>query len=192
MRLRQIYKVPRAFGSGTAGCVSSQGSESNNRYCLITMSSSEVTGAASGAYSGTPSGSGPCPPLESVITVVVCPATCRPREKHPVPLSPHRRAAQASPSCMFPGRDSEQASGHCLERLAVAAAGWVGSQGSESNRWCSVTMSFSAVSSEVVGAASGSCSETSSGSGPHPPLESEITVVVCHHLQTTQEVPHAT
>ena len=37
------------------------------------MPSSEVTGNASGACSGTPSGSGPCPPLESVITVVVCP-----------------------------------------------------------------------------------------------------------------------
>ena len=28
---RQFYKMPRAFGSGTAGCVSSWGSESNDR-----------------------------------------------------------------------------------------------------------------------------------------------------------------
>ena len=43
----------------------------------------------------------------------------------------------------------------------------------------------------VIGATSGACSWTSSGGGPHPPLESVITVVVSrHHLQTMQEAPH--
>ena len=32
---------------------------------------------------------------------------------------------------------------------------------------------------EVIGATSGACSWTSSGGGPHPPLESKITAVVC-------------
>ena len=35
---------------------------------------------------------------------------------------------------------------------------------------------------EVNGAASGVCSWTSSGSKPLPPLEPEITAVVCPHL----------
>ena len=76
----------------------------------------------------------------------------------------------------------------------MAAAGPVCSQGSKgSNRWCSITMSFSVVPSEVVWAASGFCSGISSGGGLCPPLESEITVVVCpSHLQTTQEAPHPT
>ena len=42
-------------------------------------------------------------------------------------------AAPAVPSCMVLGRDSDQMSGPHPERLAVAVAGWVCSQGSESN-----------------------------------------------------------
>ena len=81
--------------------------------------------------------------------------------------------------------DSDQTSGHCPECLAVAAAGQVCSQGSESNiRWCSAIVSFSVTPSEVVGAASDFCLDIPSGDGPCPPLESEITVVICsHHLQ---------
>ena len=103
-------------------------------------------------------------------------------------------AVPAAPSCRVLGRDSDQASWCCPECWAVAAVGQVCSQVSKSNnRWCSVTMSFSVVPSEVVGAASGSCSGIPSGSGPCPPLESEITVVVCpHHLQAMQEAPHVT
>ena len=89
----------------------------------------EVIGAASGACSGTPSGSGPCPPLESVITGGL-----------PLPPVDHARstlshlaltghAAPAAPSCRFLGRDSDQAFGHFPEYLAVAAAGWVCSWG---------------------------------------------------------------
>ena len=72
-----------------------------------------------------------------------------------------------------------------------AAAGQVCSQGSKGNsRWCSVTVSFSVVPSEVVGAASDFCSGISTGSGSHPPLESEITAVISPcHLQTTGEAP---
>lgn len=47
------------LGGAKAGCVSSQGSESNNSLCLIAVPSSEVIGTAGGACSGTPIGSGP-------------------------------------------------------------------------------------------------------------------------------------
>ena len=53
-----------------SGHVSSH--ESYNSLCSIEMPSSEVTGATSGVCSANPNGSGPCLPLESVITVVVC------------------------------------------------------------------------------------------------------------------------
>ena len=106
-------------------------------------------------------------------------------------LAPIGGACQAAPSCRFLGRDSGQASGHCPECVAVAASGWVCSHGSESNnRWCSVTVSFFVVPSEVVGAASDFCSGISSDSGPCSPLESEITAAVYpHHLHTMQEAP---
>ena len=45
-------------------------------------------------------------------------------------------AAPAAPSCRVLGRDSDQVSGRCPECLAVAAAGRVCSQGSESNSIC--------------------------------------------------------
>ena len=95
-------------------------------------------------------------------------------------------------SYRFLGKDSDQVSGHCPQPLVVAAAGWMCSQGSQSNiRWYSVAMSSSVLPSEVVGAASGSCSGIYSGGGPCTPLESEITAVVFpYHLQTTQEAPH--
>ena len=66
----------------------------------------------------------------------------------------------------------------------MAEAGYLSSQGSErNNRQCSVTTPSSVVPSEVTGEANGACSWTPSGGGPHPPLESETTAVVCtHHL----------
>ena len=73
MSLGRLTRCPEHLAVSVAGCVSSQGSESNNRSCSIAMPSSEVIRAASDACLGTPSGSGPCPPLESVKTVVVCP-----------------------------------------------------------------------------------------------------------------------
>ena len=82
-------------------------------------------------------------------------------------LAPRGATASASPSCRVLGRDSDQASGHCPEHLAVATAAQVYSQGSESNnRWCCVTV-FSVEPSEVVGSAGGSCSGIPSGGGPH-------------------------
>ena len=48
----------------------------------------------------------------------------------------------------------------CSERGKVC-----GSQGSENNRWCSVTVPSSVVPSEVIGASSGVCSQTPSGGG---------------------------
>ena len=109
-------------------------------------------------------------------------------------LAPTGGDAQAAPSCRFLGRDSDQVSGHCPACLAVAAAGWMCSQGSESNnRWCSITASSSVVPPEVAGAASGSCSGIPSGGGQYPPLESEITVVACPcNMQTMQEAPRPT
>ena len=91
MSSRQICKGTEHLAVATAECVSSQGSKSNNSLCLIAVPSSEVIGNEGGACSGTPNGSGPRPPLELVITAVVCPATCRPCMKHPVSLSPRRR-----------------------------------------------------------------------------------------------------
>ena len=151
-----------------------------------------MNGAASAVCSRTPTGgellptSGardncsdlPLPPVDHARSTSSC-------------LAPTGGAAQAAPSCRFLGRDSDQASGHCPECLAVAAAGRVCSQGSESNnRWCSIAMSFSVVPSEMVEAASYFCSGIPSGSGLFPPLESEITTAVCpHHLQTMQEAP---
>ena len=66
--------------------VNSQSSESKNRQCLVTMTSvvpSEMIRATSGSR--------PCPPLESEVTMVVCLTTVDAGKKHPVPLSPHRR-----------------------------------------------------------------------------------------------------
>ena len=99
-------------------------------------------------------------------------------------LDPTGGAAKAAPSCRFLVRDSDQASGHFPEHLAVAVVGQVCSHESESNnRWCSVTVPSSVVPSDVVGASSGACSGTPSGSRPHPPLDSEITAVVFpYHL----------
>ena len=114
----------------------------------------EVSGAASGVCSQTSSDGEPLPHLEPEITVVVCPDHARSTSSC---LAPTGGAAQAAPSCRFLGRDSDQASGHCPECVAVVAEGQVCSQGSESNRWFSITMS-SVVPSEVVGAASDFCS----------------------------------
>ena len=71
--LGRFTSCPEYLAVAAAGCVSSQTSENNNSKFSIAMPSSEVIGATSGACSGTPSGSGPCPPLESVIPQVLCP-----------------------------------------------------------------------------------------------------------------------
>lgn len=50
-------------------------------------------------------------------------------------------AVLATSSCRVLGRDSDQASGHCPECLAVAAAVWVCSQEGDSNNvWCLVAV----------------------------------------------------
>ena len=148
------------------------------------MPSSEVIGTASGACSGTPSGSGPCPRLESAITVVVCLRDRRPCKKHPSHLAHIGGAVQVAPSGRVLGSDSDQVCGHCLARSAVAPTGLVCSQGWESNnRWCSVTLPSSVVPLRWLGATGGACSWTPSGGRPHPPLDSEILVVFCPHHQ---------
>ena len=62
--------------------------------------------------------------------------------------------------------------------VAVAVAGHSVPGGMSKNGYHLVAVCSSAVPSEVIGAASDFCSDIPSGSGPHSPLESEITVVV--------------
>ena len=97
--------------------------------------------------------------------------------------------AQDALICRFLGRDSDQASGHFPEHLALAIAGQMCFWGSESNiRWCSIVMSFTVLPYEDFGAACDFC--ISSGSWPCPPLESGTTAVVCScHLQAMQKAP---
>ena len=89
-------------------------------------------------------------------------------------LAPKGGAAPAAPSCRFLGRDNDQATGHCPENLAVEAAGWVCSQGSESKQHmvlsCSALLFL--VTPEVTGATGGTHSQVPSGGKPHLPLAS--------------------
>ena len=88
-------------------------------------------------------------------------------------------SAQAAPSCSVLESDSDQMCGQWLEHLAVAARGVMCSQGCKcNNRWCSVIITSSVVSSEVIGATCGACSWTLSGGSACPPPESAITLVV--------------
>ena len=95
----------------------------------------EVIGAVIGACSPMPCDARPRPPLESEITVVVCPHHLQTTQESTLSHLAHAGgAAQAVPSCGVLRNDRDQACGRCPERLAVAApAGRVCSQGSESN-----------------------------------------------------------
>ena len=109
----------------------------------------------------------PMPPVEHARNTMSC-------------LAHAGGAAQFAPSCRVLGRDSDQAFGHCLEHLAVAAAGWVCSQGSESNNgWCLVAVSSFLLTSEVTGATDGACSHTPRSGRSCLPLVSEMTAAVC-------------
>ena len=73
----------------------------------------------------------------------------------------------------------------CQEPLAVAAAGRVCPQGSESsNEWCLVPVFSSVMTPEVIRAAGGSFSWIPSG-GSHPPLGSEL----AHWFSHTRRAP---
>ena len=89
----------------------------------------------------------PLPPVEHVRSTLSC-------------LALTGGTAKAAPSCRFLGRDSDQESGDFPEHLAVAAAGWVCSQGSESNNgWCFVAVpSFILPTPEVTGVTGGALS----------------------------------
>lgn len=54
-----VHRLWDVLAIAAAGCVSSQGSESNNNLCLIAILSSEGIGATGGSCSGTPIGSRP-------------------------------------------------------------------------------------------------------------------------------------
>ena len=106
-------------------------------------------------------------------------------------------AAPVVPSCKVLGRDSDQVSVGHPEGLAVAAAGWVCSQGSESNSiWCLVAMPsfFSFLETpEVTRVADEAHSQAPSGGKPCLPLASEMTAAVCpYHLWIMQEAPRCT
>ena len=68
-----MWALPRVFGSaGVLSGVREQQQVVFNHNALLCGTLEEI-GSASGACSLTPSGGGPCPPLELEITVVVCP-----------------------------------------------------------------------------------------------------------------------
>ena len=75
--------------------------------------------------------------------MVVCPCHLQTMQDDEISGLAHiGAAAPAAPSCRVLGKDSGQASEHCPEDLAVAAAGRVSSQGGESNDvWCLVAVS---------------------------------------------------
>ena len=88
-------------------------------------------------------------------------------------------AVLATSSCRVLGRDSDQASGHCPEFWAVADAGQVCSQGSESNdMWCLFEVLFFLLTPEVTGAAGGAYLHAPSDGRPCLLLASEMTAVV--------------
>ena len=134
---------PEHVAVAAVGQVCSQGSKINNRWYSVVMSSSvvssEVTGAASSACSGTPSGGGQCPSLVRDNCGCFPPPPVDYARSTPFHLAHTRGAAKAAPSCKVLGRDCDLASVHSPGHLAVAAAGWVCSQGSENNnRWFSI------------------------------------------------------
>ena len=175
---QQGWCVPRGTRAPTGGV----------RQNALLSGSLEVTGAARGVSSRTPSGGKALPPLEPEITSDLAPSPADHARSTWSCLGPTGDAAQAAPSCTFLGKDSDQAYGHCPECLAVAATGQVFSQRSESNIRCFyLAVSFSVVPSEVVRGASDFCSGIPSGSGPCPPLESEMSVVICPHSLQTME-----
>ena len=97
----------------------------------------------------------------------------------PSPLSHTGGATPAAPSCRVLGRDSDQASGHCPDFWAVADAGQVCSQGSESNdMWCLFEVLFFLLTPEVTGAAGGAYLHAPSDGKPCLLLASEMTAVV--------------
>ena len=80
------------LAEAVAGCVSSQGSESNSG-CFsgiipFSVVPSEVIGATNDFYSQTPSHGMPCPSLESEITAVVYPQHLETAQEAPYPLYP--------------------------------------------------------------------------------------------------------
>ena len=86
-------------------------------------------------------------------------------------------AAAVAPHCRVLGRDSDQVSGHHPEHLAVAGAGWVCSQGNESNSVCCLVYNvlfFSFLPTpEVAGVTGEAHSQAPSGGKPRLPLGSE-------------------
>ena len=99
-----------------SGHVHSQGSESNNGWCLVSVPSvlmPEITGAAGGACSKNPRGGRPCSPLESEMSVVVYAHTrgalrsVAHTRGCPVALSPHmRQLAGCSPCQRCPATEN--------------------------------------------------------------------------------------
>ena len=132
-----MWVPPGMFGSGNSRVGVFPGVREHHLvvFChsALLCGALEVNGAASDFCSGISNGSGPCLPLESGI----CGGLSLPPADHARSTLSHLAltggTAPVASSCRVLGRDSDQVPGHHPEHLAVAAAGWVCSQGSESN-----------------------------------------------------------
>ena len=170
---------PENLAVAAAGCVSSQGCENINSLCLIAVSSSEMIGMSGGACSGIPSGSGPWPSSFSGNCVGLHPPPVDHAWGDLSVLAHIGGAAQAAPSCRILGSARDLAYGYCPEHSVVAAAGPVCSQGCKRTKSWFSHNAFLCDALEVNGAAVGACSPTPNGVSSLPPLELEITLVVC-------------
>ena len=95
---------------------------------------------------GPPSGHRPRPPLESVITVVVCPYHLQTSREASFLTEPTQEVLHRLLLVAESWEVTDQVCGFCLECSVVAATVPVCFQGFESNnRWCSVTMPSSVV-----------------------------------------------
>ena len=82
--------VPRAFGSDNSRACAFRGVRAMSGTHLSSVVTPEVTGAVGSAYSRTPSGGGPLPPLEFEMPVAVCPLpTISHARGAPPPEGPH-------------------------------------------------------------------------------------------------------
>lgn len=94
----------------------------------------------------------------------------------------HRKVVQAAPNyrALGSGNDSQAGVSSAQSIWQWQQHGVFFSHGNESNNGsCSVAVHSSMLNFEVTGATGDTCSWAPNGSRPHPPLESEMTVVAC-------------
>ena len=87
-----MWVQPGMFGSGNSRVGMFLGVREHQQVVFghnaLLCGALEVNGAASDFCSGIPSGGGPCPPLESGITVAVCPCCLQTMHEAPRPTYP--------------------------------------------------------------------------------------------------------